>query len=47
MQYIPDSWNGDKRTERNYFWAVLTTICPEYVTHIITTVEKQREQMKL
>jgi len=47
QKFMPDSWNGDKRTDRTFFWGILATLAPEYVTHLIKEVERKRHEDRL
>jgi len=33
--YMPDNCCGDVRTERPFFYGILTTLCPDFVTTLI------------
>ena len=28
---MPDEWDGGTKSERNFFWGVLSSLAPEYV----------------
>jgi hypothetical protein len=49
--YMPDNWCGDVRTERPFFYGVLTTLCPDFVTTLIkdcrTMRKAQRDSIKV
>ena len=46
--YLPDEWTRDgKTTDRNFFYGVLATIAPDYVTHLIEDCRLQRSTRKL
>ena len=43
LDHIPEEWRADaKKVERSFFWAVLTTLAPEYVEELVLDVRKQR-----
>ena len=33
--YFPNEWEGARRVDRKFFWAVLSTQHPDYVKHLI------------
>ena len=40
--YMPDEWNGNSKTERTFFWDILTTLAPEYVEELVKDCRRQR-----
>ena len=45
LDYVPDEWKAT-RLDRGYFWAVLSTLAPSYVTALVEDCRKQRNQNK-
>ena len=43
MRYIPDTWTAKKKTERAFFWEILSTLQPDYVEALIKDAREQRE----
>ena len=39
---MPEDWTADHKTEREFFWGVLTTLAPEYVEALIKDCRQQR-----
>ncbi len=40
---MPEEWRHDlKKAERTFFWAVLTTLAPEFVEQLVLDVRSQR-----
>ena len=42
QEHMPDEWNGSSKTERTFFWAVLTTLAPEYTEQLVLDCREQR-----
>ena len=43
LLHMPDEWQQDlKKVERSFFWAVLTTLAPEFVEELVLDVRRQR-----
>ena len=43
LPHMPDEWRQDlKKVERSFFWAVLTTLAPEFVEQLVLDVRQQR-----
>ena len=39
LLHMPDEWRQDlKKAERSFFWAVLTTLAPEFVEQLVLDV---------
>ena len=47
LEYMPDSWTANAKTERSFFFAILGTVSPDYVQHLVLDCRQQRIQMKL
>ena len=46
LDRMPEDWSATKKTERQFFWNTLGTLCPEYVTHLIKDCRAQRAQAR-
>ena len=44
--YIPDEWEGGIRGDRPFFYTILQTIAPEYVSALINQCSELRAQRK-
>ncbi len=40
--YFPDPMEGSKLPEKNYFFTMVNTICPDYLPQLITHAKKLR-----
>jgi hypothetical protein len=47
LTYFPDTWTAEKKTEREFFWAILVRIQPDYVENLIKDCRTQREALRL
>ena len=43
--YMPDGWSATKKTERGFFWQILTTLQNDYVCDLIRDCRRQRHQL--
>ena len=39
---MPNDWTGNSKTERGFFWDILTSLAPEYVEALIKDCRQQR-----
>jgi hypothetical protein len=47
LTYLPDTWTATKKTERDFFWAILVTIQPDYVENLINDCRRQRDALRI
>ena len=41
-KYMPDTWTATRKTERKFFWTILSTLQTDFVEHLIKDCRKQR-----
>ena len=42
-KHMPDDWTATERTERRYFYGILTAIAPDFVIHMINEARTLRD----
>jgi hypothetical protein len=48
LRYLPDEWGPEyHKTERDFFFAILTTLCPGFMESLISDCYAQRRSLKL
>ena len=45
--YMPKEWNGNKKTERTFFFRILGTLAPDYLQSLIADCRKKRDEIKV
>jgi len=45
--YMPDCWGPEKKTERNFFWSIFTTLQPEFVEILVDDCRRQRDALRV
>ena len=47
LKYVPDEWRGGPRADRSFFYTVLQTLAPEYVSALLQECRELRDQRKV
>jgi hypothetical protein len=45
-KYMPDKWNGDHKTERDFFYGILSALKPLYVEKLIYEAKNKRAELR-